>query len=533
MSRSKQAGRRGKSKRAEAEAAPERVTKKAKKLDAAKSDEVASSSDAAREVVAKLLGETTLDQFMTDYFEKQPLLVRSEGNHKLFDKGLFSRQKLLETVGSQELEFGKDMTVVRYVDNERENYLPDNGKLGVKKSQLSGLLNKGYSCQFYQPQRYVDGLFQLNSSFEQVFGCLAGASAYLTPPASQALPPHHDDVEVFIIQTEGRKKWKLYRPITELAGEHSSDLSSDLTGDIWMEFTLEEGDMLYFPRGVIHQACTDEKQFSTHVTISVYQHNSWANFLEVALPRMVRRAFDSDVSFRRGLPVQYLSYMGTQFDPESATAKKFVAECKALVGKLSSWVDPSDLHKAADDAALDFIASRLPPATAEDGQTAGFLLESDSKIRFRDRSYVRLVLGEDEEKETVISVYHSMRNCRLHHMGMCSCILNGEEEDEDDEDDGEENDKDEEDDREEKDKDDEDDEGSDEHDEEDMGDMPIPPQAQSIVFPESLVSPLMRLYSSYPAATPISELVQAGEDETEVRGMLLRLWSEGLLETSD
>lgn len=37
---------------------------------------------------------------------------------------------------------------------------------------------------------------------EEVFGCLCGASAYLTPPKAQGLAPHWDDVEVFVLQTE-------------------------------------------------------------------------------------------------------------------------------------------------------------------------------------------------------------------------------------------------------------------------------------------------------------------------------------------
>lgn len=134
----------------------------------------------------------------------------------------------------------------KYVDGERENFESENEKDNLARpKKVSSLFDAGrYSCQFYQPQRYVDGLFALNLAFEEVFGCLAGASAYLTPPASQALAPHHDDVEVFILQTEGRKKWKLYKPLTELAGEHSSDLSPDVIGKPTMELTLEQGDMV-------------------------------------------------------------------------------------------------------------------------------------------------------------------------------------------------------------------------------------------------------------------------------------------------
>ena len=46
-----------------------------------------------------------------------------------------------------------------------------------------------------------------------------------------------------------------------------------------MEVTLKPGDVLYFPRGYIHQAKT-EKKHSLHLTISVYQKTSRCDLLE-------------------------------------------------------------------------------------------------------------------------------------------------------------------------------------------------------------------------------------------------------------
>jgi hypothetical protein len=37
---------------------------------------------------------------------------------------------------------------------------------------------------------------------------------YLTPPGTQGFAPHYDDVEVFILQLEGKKRWRLYEPRT-------------------------------------------------------------------------------------------------------------------------------------------------------------------------------------------------------------------------------------------------------------------------------------------------------------------------------
>jgi hypothetical protein len=277
---------------------------------------------------------------------------------------------------------------------------------------------------------------------------------------------------------------------------------------------------------VVHQACTDDKEFSTHVTISVYQHNSWANFLEVSLPRIIRRAFDSDVAFRRGLPVGYLNYVGSQFPATGADAEAFTTTCKALVEKLSQWVDAADLQQAADEAALDYIANRLPPAGVPEIATAEFILKANAKVRFRDRLHIRLALGEDPEmKEPVITLFHSVRNCRVHHMGVCSCLLKNTEDDDEDEngsedagadggsDDGSEDG-------------DDDDEGSDRGDMDNFGG---PTQPQCLAFPGSLIQPLMKLYAAFPGEITVQDLVDVAESETEVRGMLLRLWSDGLL----
>lgn len=118
---------------------------------------------------------------------------------QLFPRGLFSKKRVLETIQQNELDYGKDLTICKYAKKVRENYDGD-GEANASRAKVARLFEQGYSCQFYQPQRYVDELFKINAAFETYFGSLAGASAYLTPPAAQALAPHHDDVEVFILQ---------------------------------------------------------------------------------------------------------------------------------------------------------------------------------------------------------------------------------------------------------------------------------------------------------------------------------------------
>jgi lysine-specific demethylase/histidyl-hydroxylase NO66 len=78
----------------------------------------------------------------------------------------------------------------------------------------------------------------------------------LTPSGSQGFAPHYDDIEAFVLQLEGRKHWKLYKPRSEgevLPRYSSSNFNEDEIGSPVLDVVLEPGDMLYFPRGFIHQ----------------------------------------------------------------------------------------------------------------------------------------------------------------------------------------------------------------------------------------------------------------------------------------
>lgn len=167
------------------------------------------------------------------------------------------------------------------------------------------------------------------------------------------------------------------------------------------------------PRGYIHQALATDR-FSTHVTISVYQYNTWGNFMEVAIPRMLRRSFMNQVEFRSGLPVNYLEYMGTfpqKNHIQTEKANAFSDNMRVLLKKLYNEMDQDDLHGAADDAAVDFVTNRLPPAINNTNQELN--LES-ARIRLYNRQYLRIVI---EVEQGTINVFYSTENSRLDHMG--------------------------------------------------------------------------------------------------------------------
>ena len=75
---------------------------------------------------------------------------------------------------------------------------------------------------------------------------MVGANVYLTPPGTQGFAPHFDDVDVFLLQLEGRKHWRLYEPSEgdKLARFSSRNFTQDEIGEPFLETTLEAGDFL-------------------------------------------------------------------------------------------------------------------------------------------------------------------------------------------------------------------------------------------------------------------------------------------------
>jgi len=119
---------------------------------------------------------------------------------------------------------------------------------------------------------------------QDYFGTFVGANVYLTPPDSQGFAPHYDDIEAFVLQLEGYKHWKLYKPRNdreELPRVSSGNFNEerDHLGEPILDVVLGPGDLLYFPRGTIHQAKSVEAEHSLHITLSAYQTNTYMDLL--------------------------------------------------------------------------------------------------------------------------------------------------------------------------------------------------------------------------------------------------------------
>lgn len=78
----------------------------------------------------------------------------------------------------------------------------------------------------------------------------------MTPKGTQGFAPHYDDIEAFVLQIEGRKRWRVYQPLNDdstLPRYSSENFKQSELPTPMIDVVLEQGDLLYFPRGFIHQ----------------------------------------------------------------------------------------------------------------------------------------------------------------------------------------------------------------------------------------------------------------------------------------
>ncbi|XP_049445901.1 ribosomal oxygenase 1 [Epinephelus fuscoguttatus] len=394
-------------------------------LDALLSDltKVNNSRERASKLFQWLINPIPAKTFFKDVWEKKPILVQRKNPD--YYKGLFSTAEFDRILRQEDVQFGVNLDVTSYTNGKRETHNPPGRALPYTVWDFYG---SGCSLRMLNPQAFSSTVWSVLSILQEHFGSMAGANVYLTPPGTQGFAPHYDDIEAFVVQLEGKKHWRVYNPRTEdevLAVFSSENFDQAVIGKPILEVVLEAGDLLYFPRGFIHQGDCLPDAHSLHITISSYQKNSWGDLLHKVVPAALEIAMEEDVEFRQGLPLDYLTYMGVQnSDKDDPRRTKFFTRIETLMKKLTAY---APVDAAVDQKARDFFHDCLPPmltpeelASSVQGVSTrwegGQLIDGGAQITTQTR--VRLLragcarLCSDGE---AVHLYYTTDNSRVYH----------------------------------------------------------------------------------------------------------------------
>jgi len=208
------------------------------------------------------------------------------------------------------------------------------------------------------------------------------ANAYVTPATSQGFAVHHDTHDVFVLQTHGRKEWRVYGPVVELAGkEQPWSKSRTDPGEPILRAELSAGDCLYLPRGFPHDAVARE-EVSIHVTVGILA-STWVDVWQ-----HVMKGVPEHRPFREALPVGFAE------DP-SALAE----ELSIRVKELQAFVEEAADERAAEAFVDRFWRTRRPFLAGQLGQLERLpSLSGEDLLRRRSAGVFRVSRERDEAR---------------------------------------------------------------------------------------------------------------------------------------
>jgi len=125
-----------------------------------------------------------------------------------------------------------------------------------------------------------------------------GCNLFLTPARAQGFVAHADAMDTFFVQVAGAKRWKVWQPTFELPfGERLTKPVRAELGDPVIDVELGPGDVLYLPRGWVHEGIAGQSR-SLHLTFGIATVR-WLDLVR----RYLELAASHDRRLREALPL--------------------------------------------------------------------------------------------------------------------------------------------------------------------------------------------------------------------------------------
>jgi ribosomal protein L16 Arg81 hydroxylase len=322
-----------------------------------------------RATLQSIVSPVSEEEFCARYWERSPLIIHRGCPNYYGD--LFTLQDFDDsTVGGRGYVKTAEATAKKHARHEGTDPAVKEGVLTDMRDGHTLILD---SMQDFHPK-----LGQLCRMLAQETSYRYQTNIYLTPPAGKGFTPHWDNHDVFIMQTLGSKNWKVEKSRRTLPARDSTIEAEgrELRGDLY-EFTLQQGDMVYIPRGFVHAAeCGSES--SMHVTMGVYP-GTWDALLVAAIKAAILR----DDNLRLALPIGYLKNDGAGIMNRIGEVLRSAADPAFLAASLQQFGD-----EVVQRASLDIS-----------GQIASFFepkpLTLDDKVGPRPGLFYRIHPHED------------------------------------------------------------------------------------------------------------------------------------------
>ena len=287
----------------------------------------------------------------------------------------------------------------------------------VSDDKLVQLFSGGATMVLQGLHRVWPPLVRFTQQLAEELGHPVQANAYVTPPQSRGFDDHYDVHDVFVLQVEGEKQWRIHRPVHQspLRDQPWTDRRPDVERAAretpLLDVVLRPGDCLYLPRGYLH-AATALGTVSTHLTLGVHAWTRYSLAEELVTTALASLADDPEVRASMALgtvPEDPASWAGDLELVRSAmeravreasprrVAAGLTTRCRA--GQRAAPVGPlAQLRAAASARPEDLVRLRAHLAATLDDERGDLVLHSRAGrlvLAGADRHAVdRLLAGE-------------------------------------------------------------------------------------------------------------------------------------------
>lgn len=226
---------------------------------------------------AELLAPMPVETFLTEYYGRKPvhiahgdkprpdILSWEQFNRALEVRRYWTEPRLRLVMGN------KPALTQHYV--EKTDTL-DGPMMLANPDKVKAFLGLGASLVANQIDGVSPEVHSVARTLQAMFGATVAANVYCSFQNVQAFQTHYDLHDVFAVQTEGEKIWRVYEaradsPTRGLPdGDATSQYLNATRGQLLFEIKMRPGDVLYLPRGQYHDALATSDA-SLHVTFSV------------------------------------------------------------------------------------------------------------------------------------------------------------------------------------------------------------------------------------------------------------------------
>jgi lysine-specific demethylase/histidyl-hydroxylase NO66 len=275
--------------------------------------------------------------FFSEYFNKKPLLRRGALAGRT--QSLVSVRQLddivaMEALSPAYLRVAKDGRGVPGKAYTRT--VADRGAAlteAVVPEQVYELFRSGGTITWNALNHVLPSARHLTDVFAETFACPSEVVAFLTPAGKDGYAPHHDPVDVYVIQIEGTKDWRIWEPPADRRAGKASHRPEDL-GPPAIETTLRAGDVLYLPYGTPHAAAA-KAEVSLHLSVTV-EPRRWRDLVAETVRQLLQDPhFDGfphlagatgpDGAAALGARLARLAGLLTEADPAAETGRLLTA----------------------------------------------------------------------------------------------------------------------------------------------------------------------------------------------------------------